>query len=375
VTAREKPTALVVPSWWGQLSCDELERLARLDERPRTLYVELADRIDAQVIDSHHLRHRAAPLARLVARRVGVVEGQLAEVFLRRRRYGHILAWADRLGLPLALLFKLARSRSDLVLVSVWLSRPKKAVFLSRFKVHSHLRAIVNCCIAQMSIADQRLGVPRGKLHHLQPPVDERFWTPRNHSVDGLISSVGVEARDYATFVEAMRGLDLRAEVAVGSLVRLPSGAALHPSASAEHALADPELPANVHVRSELKYPELRSLYARSQFVVVPLEDVEFDAGATASMEAMAMGKAVIVTRTRGYVGILEDGVQGIFVAPHDPRALRNAIEHLHDRPDEAARMGRAGRELVERRFRVDDYIDRLAQLVQGENAPRSSAY
>jgi glycosyltransferase involved in cell wall biosynthesis len=44
----------------------------------------------------------------------------------------------------------------------------------------------------------------------------------------------------------------------------------------------------------------LRDLYSQSRFVVVPLHEVDFDAGVTTLTEAMAMGKAVIVTRTRG---------------------------------------------------------------------------
>jgi glycosyltransferase involved in cell wall biosynthesis len=361
VRTSRKPTAIVVTSWWGQPSCEDLESLARLDRRPRTDYVELARRVEADVIDSHYLLHRATPIARTVSRRVGIVQGQVAEVFLRRQRYANVLAWADRLGLPLALLFKLARSRRDLVLVSVWLSRSKKAVFLRRLKVHSHIRAIVHCGTAQLTIANRRLGVPRSKLHYLEQPVDERFWRPRDSHNEGLICSVGLEARDYATLVEAMESLDLRAEIAVGSSVPRPSGdTASSPVLRALRA----SKPSNVRLTQDLDHYELRDLYARSSFVVVPLHDVEFDAGGTAIAEAMAMGKAVIVTRTRGQIDIVEDGVQGIYVPAGDPRSLRNAIEYLHSNPAEAARMGRAGRDLVERRFRFDDYVHRLADLL-----------
>jgi hypothetical protein len=39
---------------------------------------------------------------------------------------------------------------------------------------------------------------------------------------------------------------------------------------------------------------------ARSSVVVVPLFDVDFHAGITTILEAMAMGKAVIVTHSMG---------------------------------------------------------------------------
>jgi glycosyltransferase involved in cell wall biosynthesis len=81
----------------------------------------------------------------------------------------------------------------------------------------------------------------------------------------------------------------------------------------------------------------------------------------------MSMGKAVIVTRTRGQIDLIEDGVQGIYVPPRDPRALRAAIERLIADPAEAERMGRAGRALVEKRHTLTGYVTQLAKIVSGE--------
>ena len=79
------------------------------------------------------------------------------------------------------------------------------------------------------------------------------------------------------------------------------------------------------------------------------------------------MGKAVIVTRTRGQVDLMQDGVQGIYVPPGDPRALRAAIEQLIANPAEADRMGRAGRALVEQRHTLTGYVRQLAEIVRSE--------
>ena len=92
-----------------------------------------------------------------------------------------------------------------------------------------------------------------------------------------------------------------------------------------------------------------------------------YDAGVTTLAEAMSMGKAVIVTRTRGQIDLIQDGTQGIYVPPKDPRALRAAIEHLIADPAEAERMGRAGRALVEQRLTLSGYVAGLAKIVRGE--------
>src|SRR3954470_3597384 len=159
------------------------------------------------------MQRKAAPLARFGARRAGLVAGQICEMFLRRPR--HVCAWADRIGLPLALLHKLTRTRRDLVLVSDWLSIHKKAVFLKGFRVYSHLRAIINYSSVQMTIAARDLGVPEDKLYLAKQPVDDRFWRPRSVPTDPLLFAVGWEARDYPTLIRAVDGLDLQVHIAM----------------------------------------------------------------------------------------------------------------------------------------------------------------
>ncbi len=359
---------VMVPAWPGQLTCVELERLAAAGLRPRTDYVELARALDADVMDMEHLEKRASRAIRFVAARLGTPAAQVLEAFLGRSRYAHVVARADRLGLPLALLHKLFRSRRRIVLVSVWLSRPKKAVFLHPLRAHTHLGAIVNYGSAQMAIAEQRLKVPSAKLYHAPQPVDERFWYPQDEVVADSICAVGAEARDYATLLEAVRGVEVRVEIAVGSTVFHSGDEGSDLGAVLRRVAATPS---NVTVHQQLAHLELRKLYARSRFVVVPLHDVEFDAGVTCIAEAMAMGKAVIATHSRGQVDLVRGGETGIYVPPSDPRAMRGAIEHLLANPDEAERMGRAGRAVVESSLTLDRWVSSVASVVLGERVPR----
>src|SRR3989440_1488401 len=215
---------LIVPAWAGQVTTAELDRQAAADIRPRSDYVELARALDADIMDRQYLTERATAVTRAVARTIGLVPAQIVEAYLRRGRYSHIVARADRFGLPLALLFKVSGGRRDLVLISVWLSRPKKAVFLSRFRVQSHLSAIINYGSVQAELARTRFGVPPEKVHTCLQPVDERFWRPLDEPVRSGVLAVGSEARDFRTLIRAVDGLDLPVDIAVGSAVLRPSG-------------------------------------------------------------------------------------------------------------------------------------------------------
>jgi glycosyltransferase involved in cell wall biosynthesis len=355
--ATEHRALILVTSFPDQPSCAELERQAAAGERPRKDYVELARVLRADVVDDSYLAKKSTPLARLVGRIAGRPAAQVVEAFLRGGEYDHVFAWPERIGLPLALMHKIARVDRDVVVVAAWPSRGAKAFMLRRLQVHTRLRAIMSGSSAQLEIAAGRLGVPREKLHLLPQPVDELFWRPSPTVATNLICSVGSTGRDYETLFSAITGLDVPLRIAVG-----------------RGDLRDPglegrlkgRLPSNATIQ-HLHPAELRDLYASARFVVMPLEDVESDAGVTALTEAMAMGKAVIVTRTRGQIDVIEDGEQGIYVPPGDPRALRRAIDYLLAHPEEADRMGRAGRALVEEHHTLNEYVERLAAIVRGD--------
>lgn len=356
-------TAIIVTSTPDSPTCEDLDRQAADGLRPRKDYVELAKLLGADVIDRHWMARRARIPSRAVQRSSGMPAAQALEGFLRRNQYDHVLGWADRIGLPLALMLKLTRSRTDLVMISVWASAPKKAFFLQRLHVHTHIRAIVGR-ETQQEIAATRLGVPREKLIVEPRGVDDAFWRPQSTRQDDLFCAVGWEARDYTTLLRAAQGSHLRLELAIGSVALASAESGTGPVADAVRALGAGGLPPNVTATNR-RPRELRDLYARSRFVVVPVHDVEFDAGSTALTEAMSMGRAVIAPLIRGFAGMFEHGTHGLAVKPGDARDLRQAIDYLASNPDVAERMGRAGRALVEERHTLDSSTARLATIVR----------
>ncbi len=68
-------------------------------------------------------------------------------------------------------------------------------------------------------------------------------------------------------------------------------------------------------------------------------------------LEAMACGTPAIVTDVASLPEVVADGETGFLVPPNDPRALREKIRWLLDRPAEVERMGAAGRTRVLERF------------------------
>lgn len=74
-------------------------------------------------------------------------------------------------------------------------------------------------------------------------------------------------------------------------------------------------------------------------------------------LEAMAAGKPVVATDVGGCAEAVVHGETGLIVPPENPQALADAIRYVLEHPDEARRMGEAGRRRVEEHFTVEAMI------------------
>ncbi len=282
---------------------------------------------------------------------IPVIAAEVVEAYFIRRRYDIIISWSDPHALFMALLFKLTFTRFPHVALMFWISKPKKAALLK--KVHTHIDTIILWTSRHREFAINTLGIPAEKIKFIPYYVDHKFWRPIPSETD-MICSVGVEMRDYPTLLDAMQGIDIQCHIA--------AGIARGKMFNTIQAIYDRgPLPNNITL-GKLDPIELRNLYARSLFVVIPLLPSESDNGLTVILEAMAMGKAIICSRTQGQVDVIQEGITGIFVPPQNSEALREAILSLWDNPELAKRMGEAGRKYIEANNTYEQFVNHINQ-------------
>jgi glycosyltransferase involved in cell wall biosynthesis len=357
---------------------------------PRKDYAALASALHADVLDYASVE-RSLP-GRIVAKLAGIPIAQALLAYFASGRYDAILSDGEHIGIPLALLLKLRRSNVAHVTIGHRLSTPKKRLFFRKLGVHSHIARIAVHSTLQRELAIRELGITEEQIALVPYQVDTDFWQSRpDVEEERLVASAGLEHRDYPTLFQAVEGLDARVVV----------GAASHWSRQRNTANGT-DVPTNVEVNS-FDYFRLREVYARAAVVVVPLFDVDFQAGVTTILEAMAMGKAVVVTHTQGQLDIVEDRrvatrgriprirpvsllraiareageelqPNGFYVPAGEPEALRRALVYLLDHPRERAELGEAGRHAVERFLTLDQFAARMAALVDQAQATRRLA-
>jgi glycosyltransferase involved in cell wall biosynthesis len=71
-------------------------------------------------------------------------------------------------------------------------------------------------------------------------------------------------------------------------------------------------------------------------------------------LEAMALSRPVVASAVGGIPEVIEDGVSGLLVPPHDAAALAAAISRLLSDHPYADLIGRAGHDVVHDRFCVE---------------------
>jgi glycosyltransferase involved in cell wall biosynthesis len=194
---------------------------------------------------------------------------------------------------------------------------------------------------------------PAERVRLVQFGVDLQFWSPLDHAEGAYVLAVGNDdGRDYDLLLRAIGTHPLRLHT------RLPVDA--------------PRLPPNVTLSggtwhdAALSDEDLRDLYRRSRFVVVPLLDSSQPQGQSVTLQAMACGKAVVLSRTRGLWSrdLMRHGENCHLVPAGDLSALRQAIDFLIADPAYARRLGLTARKTVEDHFGSDRMAEDLAAIV-----------
>lgn len=325
--------------------------------RPTPDYLALAGTLvsaghSVGVVDRREAR-RALPARTLaMAMRVGPDVPQAVLGTRRRGDYDRFVCDSEGIGLPLAALLRAARAPQAVYFIAHRMTSRGKQVLWRGLRLRSQVAGAF-CYADVQSECMRQMRLPDDRLHRMPFHADHRFYVPPAVSKDAMVLSVGQEQRDYATLVAAARGLDCPVNI----LARSPWS-----RFRGRGALSD--VPPNVSFLENVSYRELRDLYARAAVVAVPVEPVDFQAGITSLLEAMAMATPVVATANPGLREVFADGEAGIWVPPRDPTALASSIAFLLRHAERAAEMGRRGRALIEHEMTLDHWVGRIAEAV-----------
>ena len=280
--------------------------------------------------------------------------GSALDFALRAGRYESCYVTGEEVGLPVAAALAVRRWRGRLV-VAVHNVTPRK-VHLFRMIGHRRFAALIVVSERQRRALIEQCGIPAEKVHHAHNWVDDEYFRPDPavaSNVPPVVMACGAENRDYATLVAAAGKVDATFEVFAHGFFGENAG-------RGKDAVAP-----NVRQMPRVPFEDLRAAYQKADIVAVPLNDVDYAAGATGIVEAMACGRPIIATRSQG----LQDYFAAIdpmgLVTPGDPDVMAAALTAMLALPAEARQtMGKRYRTWIEANCSQEAYAARVAALM-----------
>ena len=174
-------------------------------------------------------------------------------------------------------------------------------------------------------------------------------------SDNGGIFAGGDSYRDYGPLLSIARSLPESVTIATNNELPLPPNAG----------------PTNLNV-VQVDRAGFLALTRRAAVVLVPLAaGLDRASGQFAYLNAMAMGKLVIVTESPGVRDYIEDGVTGLVVPPSDPVALSQALTWALDPANRqrAQEIGREAARFVRVEFSQETYARHILAAVDRATA------
>lgn len=112
-----------------------------------------------------------------------------------------------------------------------------------------------------------------------------------------------------------------------------------------------------------MKYPELLKIYANARVLAIPMVSGFSLSGLTSLMDALGMGKPVIMTRNPFIdIDIEAEGI-GKWIPPGDIEGWKNAIQFFEDNEDKALEMGQRARALVDAGLNSEKFAHQIMDI------------
>ena len=286
--------------------------------------------------------------------------GDFASVLgsLRRANAADVIfSTVDTVGIPLILLKRVGVVRRPLVYVSIGL--PERLVQLRNRPMRRLYRSALRGASAVVAYSEHEAAALRDWLGPGAPEVvfvpfgvDVDAFRPVEAAEDFDVLSVGVDPRrDFELLLAiAERNPELTFRIVAG----------------ADRARSLGRLPDNVTLETDIPLEQVRLRLAASRCVALPVRDNSYSGATTTLLQAMAMGKPVIVSRTvaiaDGYE--LEDRDNCRLVEPGDEQAFERAVLETLTGAAAARALGSRARQTVERSFSWERFTGALWEVL-----------
>ena len=267
-----------------------------------------------------------------------------------------IFATTHKSGLPILLFKYLRLVKKPIVVASIgvpeYLNQYEGKALLFLKKIFKSADRIICYGYEEQFDIIRLLDIPRERIIFLPFGIDTEYFLPKNteqYQVKSLLSVGADNNRDYKSLLLVMKKFpDLNLD-----LITYP------------HNIHGLSIPPNVEVHYNISFSKLKNFYSRANIIVLPVKENSYSGATTCLLQAMSMGKAVVVSNTKAiYKGYgLNNGVNCMLVPPNNKKELKKAIEFLINNPKIKANIETSARKLFLKHYSKKMYINNLVNI------------
>ncbi|MBO8232356.1 hypothetical protein CU311_06640 [Prochlorococcus marinus str. MU1402] len=218
----------------------------------------------------------------------------------------------------------------------------KKFYYKLFFKILKRLDFIIFYGNADRLNSIKNFNIKKEKTFLIRFGVDTKFWEPNkkiNFNSNYLFSIGQDPARDFNTLLKVSTKKKIHIHT---SLLNFRDDSKFKITNGTYHKS-----------KNSLSDLQIKKLYQDSFAVIVPLKDVFQPSGYSVTLQAMACGKPVIITYTKGLWApeVFHNLKNCIFVKPGDVRGIENAIKLLENDRKTYEYISKEARKIVEEHF------------------------
>jgi len=205
-------------------------------------------------------------------------------------------------------------------------------------------------------IIQKRYKVPDEAVGVIPFGVDTKFWRPddnRSYNKHHYILAVGNDfQRDYNLLIEVAKLINIKIKVITER--ELPV-----------------DVPSNVEIirgsyrNTGLSDLQLRELYQKALFTVIPLKPSFQPSGQSVALQSMACGTPVLITKTEGLWDhlYLRDGENIVFIHSNKPDDWVRTIDRIAANSELLKKLGAAALQYVTAHGQIERFADKIETL------------
>lgn len=275
---------------------------------------------------------------------------------LAHRDATRILAWQQMFGiLPAVYNRYLFRRKGLSIDIMTFIYKPKAGltgkIYHRLFNSAITSRCVKNIFVYSKSEPEYYASIfpgARNKFHFtpMGIPIDNTDYNDSSLSKDNYYFSTGLSNRDYDFLIKVFDGIDARLKIACPNLKQ--------------------ETPSNIEILGNCFGDEMKKYMFNSHAVLIPLKDLNISSGQLVFLQAMQMGKPIIITDSAPTRSYLTD--ENAFIKPNDVEAWRHAINILDIDPMRYKAMSDSNRQRSRNEFSEKGLGAKIGKIIAAGN-------